>query len=111
MTGPSLPSLDTPLCEWTPRRAHTKCGHPATWWAILHDFEHTDGSDPNGTRTWMLCPDCALNLFAWALQANADGDGFLCRGCNTLIAPALGGFLHAHGELADPEQDVFFGIT
>lgn len=108
MTLEAMPWLGSPTCEWTPKRATHMCGDLATWHLTTHDFEHATGPDPNGVRTWMLCGSCALTVLAWAQKAHADGDGFSCRGCHTLITPTLGGFIRSYGELAHPEKDIRF---
>lgn len=111
MTGPSQPWIASPRCGWTPKQARTVCGELATWHMTTHDFTHQPPGDPNGRRAWMLCADCALTVLAWALQAHADGDGIYCRGCDVMLAPVLGAFVLGHGELADPESDVYFPVT
>lgn len=103
----ALPWIGSPRCEWTPRKAHTVCGELATWHITTHDFTHQPpGADPNARRLWLLCADCALAVLTWAKTGHDAGDGFMCRGCNTLIKPALGGFVISHGELAHPKHDV-----
>lgn len=104
----ALPWLGASPCEWTPQGATSPCGAPSTWHLTTHDF--TPGcTDPEATRLWLMCADCALNVLGWAKQAHADGDGFNCKSCHHMFVPALGAFIKSHGELGDPRQDVVYG--
>lgn len=101
-----MPWLGSPTCDWVPKNGTEVCGQLATWQVVTHDFVHEDNRDPNAIRAWMMCADCALQVLQWAKKAQADGDGFHCRDCSTVIVPALGGFIISHGQLDDPEKDV-----